>query len=220
MPWESYLQGIESASSSPLLRKLATVYKIQARLERKDYSSVFDLTNTILQRNPGSHLWLFCQTARIFAYLGQKDTVSAERSYAAMRALGETIDRHEVRSLRRMLNAMRGIPTPPDTDSHAFVKMSSDVKQGRVPTKYSLLQNYPNPFNPATRFAYNLPENVHVTLKVYNVLGQVVSTVLDEDQDAGHKSVEFNAEQLASGIYYYRLMAGSFNEIKKMLLLK
>lgn len=90
----------------------------------------------------------------------------------------------------------------------------------QIPHQFALEQNYPNPFNPTTRFSYALPLDVHVTLTVYNVLGQVVATVVDEIQEAGFRSVEFNAGSLSSGIYYYRLTAGEFTEIKKMLLLK
>ncbi len=88
------------------------------------------------------------------------------------------------------------------------------------PGDFMMSQNYPNPFNPVTQIKYTLPENVRVTLKVYDVLGQVVSTLVDADQAAGYKSVEFNPGRLPSGIYYYRLTAGSFTDIKKMLLLK
>lgn len=98
-----------------------------------------------------------------------------------------------------------------------FPKTSTNVVK---PTKFALSQNYPNPFNPTTNFDYALPVDVHVTLKVYNALGQEVAVLVNEYQSVGYKTVEFNASQLPSGLYFYRLTAGSFTDIKKMILVK
>ncbi len=92
--------------------------------------------------------------------------------------------------------------------------------QQRLPKAFSLDQNYPNPFNPSTIINYQLPMNSHVTLKLYDLLGQEVKTLVDEMQDAGYRSVELNAHELASGMYYYRLVAGSFSQTRKMLLVR
>ncbi|MDI6767017.1 MAG: SBBP repeat-containing protein [Bacteroidota bacterium] len=110
----------------------------------------------------------------------------------------------------------------------------TDVKSTHnvVPNSYNLFQNYPNPFNPSTIFRYQLPEISQVTLRIYNILGQEVKTVVDEIQDAGYKSIEWNpstssGQDLASGVYFYRLDAlsvfdpnKSFRQIRKMLFMK
>jgi hypothetical protein len=89
------------------------------------------------------------------------------------------------------------------------------------PLVYSLAQNYPNPFNPSTQIEFSLPKQSSVTLKVYNILGQEVATLLgNTTMTGGTHSVMFNARGLASGMYFYRLQAGSFTDVKKMLLLK
>jgi hypothetical protein len=85
---------------------------------------------------------------------------------------------------------------------------------------YFLLQNYPNPFNPETKISYSIKEEGLVTLKVYDVLGKEVATLVNENKPAGNYEVDFNASQLPSGIYIYKLQAGSFIEAKKMLLTK
>ncbi len=93
-----------------------------------------------------------------------------------------------------------------------------------IPEGYTLEQNYPNPFNPGTQITYQLPENAFVKLKVYNIYGQEVSTLVDGFQDAGTKSVFFNANQLSSGIYFSKLVttAGKniYTSTKKMTLIK
>jgi len=89
-----------------------------------------------------------------------------------------------------------------------------------IPTDFTLSQNYPNPFNPGTAIEFSLPVNSNVTLTIYNLLGQVVTTLVNEDKPAGAYSVEFNATNLPSGIYFYKLEAGTFIQTKKMVLLK
>jgi hypothetical protein len=89
-----------------------------------------------------------------------------------------------------------------------------------VPQEFALHQNYPNPFNPTTTISYGLPENVYVTLRVYNLLGQHVATLVDGKQSAGFYEIPFNASQLSSGIYLYHLSAGNYTTVRKMNLLK
>lgn len=89
-----------------------------------------------------------------------------------------------------------------------------------APSHFSLSQNYPNPFNPSTVISYQIPVNSHVALKVFDVLGREVATLVNERENAGRHSVMFNAANVPSGVYFYRLEAGSYHETKKLLLLK
>ncbi len=89
-----------------------------------------------------------------------------------------------------------------------------------VPLVYSLEQNYPNPFNPSTRIEFSIPATSNVVLKVYNILGQEVVTLVNESLKVGNHAVTFDASRFASGVYLYRLTAGQFVSTKKMLLLK
>jgi photosystem II stability/assembly factor-like uncharacterized protein len=91
---------------------------------------------------------------------------------------------------------------------------------GNVPLRFNLGQNFPNPFNPTTSIGYDLPVNSFVTLKIYDVLGREVQTLVNERQNPGNHSVTFTASKLPSGVYFYRLQAGSYSAAKKLLLLK
>ncbi len=89
-----------------------------------------------------------------------------------------------------------------------------------LPKEYALLQNYPNPFNPTTLIKYDLPKAGLVTLKVYDLLGREVATLINRNQAAGKYSVQFNASKLASGVYIYRIESNNFSAVKKLMLLK
>ena len=92
--------------------------------------------------------------------------------------------------------------------------------QKNVSNKFELKQNYPNPFNPITNIEYNLDITANVKLEVYNAIGQRVAILVNQRQTAKEYSIEWNANNFPSGIYYYRLKAGHNTQIKKMLLIK
>lgn len=96
----------------------------------------------------------------------------------------------------------------------------SVLSTGLVPDNYSLEQNFPNPFNPSTIIRFNLPQEEIVTLKVYNMIGQEISTLLNEKLQAGKHEINFNAAGLSSGVYVYKISAGDFIQSKKMTLIK
>ncbi len=89
-----------------------------------------------------------------------------------------------------------------------------------VPEKYLLKQNYPNPFNPSTKISFSLPQEGLVKVKVYNLIGQEISTLMNETKPVGNYSVSFDASSLTSGIYFYSLETDNFKQVRKMLLLK
>ena len=87
-------------------------------------------------------------------------------------------------------------------------------------SKYSLSQNYPNPFNPKTVISYQLPKSSDVELSIYNLLGQKVATLVNKKQAVGSYMVEWDASGFATGVYYYRIEASDFQQVKKMVLIK
>ncbi len=98
--------------------------------------------------------------------------------------------------------------------------ITSIEKTDELPNEFSLHQNYPNPFNPSTTIKFSVPESGLVRLDVYNMIGELVTTLINKKMDAGFQSIQFNASNLASGIYLYRLSTKSFSKVKKMMLLK
>jgi photosystem II stability/assembly factor-like uncharacterized protein len=104
--------------------------------------------------------------------------------------------------------------------SNGGVTFANESKPRELPSGFVLEQNYPNPFNPSTTITYQLPTVSHVALKVFDILGREVASLVDGFEEPGYKSVTFDASNLASGVYFYRLRAGEFSEIRRMLLVK
>ena len=127
-------------------------------------------------------------------------------------------------------NGMRvGVETNAEVNDGGVIYIDDIVLQkvegtsnevGDQPLSFKLDQNYPNPFNPTTNISYAIPEATQVTLEVFNMLGQKVKTLVNERQVAGSKMVSFDASSLASGVYIYRLQAGSFVKSQRMTLIK
>lgn len=110
---------------------------------------------------------------------------------------------------------------------HAGTAASPDPEQDpdqedeeELPEIYELKENYPNPFNPTTQISYGIPEASHVTLEIYDITGRLISSLVNEDQQAGYHEVNFNADALSSGVYIYRLKAGEFVKTRQMTLIK
>jgi len=94
------------------------------------------------------------------------------------------------------------------------------ISDNSVPVKYFLSQNYPNPFNPSTVIRYQIPVSGFVSLKIFDVLGNEMAELVNEKHNEGSYEIIFNAVNIPSGVYYYRLKSGYFNETKRMLFIK
>jgi hypothetical protein len=109
----------------------------------------------------------------------------------------------------------------PWSEVNHFNFIYTDVKtEDQLPTEFALMQNYPNPFNPSTMISYQLPVSSNVTLKVFDVLGNEIATLVNEEMSAGIYKVNFNSYNLASGVYMYKIQAGEFVEMRKMILIR
>lgn len=110
------------------------------------------------------------------------------------------------------------------TETHGVLKVwnyvTGVVESQILPERFELMQNYPNPFNPATIIRFQIPNSNHVTLKVHDLLGREVATLVNEEKQAGNHEVTWNAAEFASGIYFYQLKAGGYNATRKMFLIR
>ncbi|MEJ2615306.1 MAG: T9SS type A sorting domain-containing protein, partial [Ignavibacteriaceae bacterium] len=100
---------------------------------------------------------------------------------------------------------------------YSLVSVKSNSK---IPTSFGLKQNYPNPFNPSTTISYSVPYTSYVVLKVYDILGKEVATLVNEEKSAGIYRINFTANNLSSGVYFYRIQAGNYSAVKKFVLLR
>ncbi len=93
-------------------------------------------------------------------------------------------------------------------------------KSGLNGNYFVLSQNYPNPFNPATVISFEIPSRNFVELKIYDLLGREITSLVNEEKDAGKYSIRFNGNSLASGVYFYKLTSGNYSQTKKLILMK
>ena len=105
-----------------------------------------------------------------------------------------------------------------DNNGKSYVRNINFVVS--APVDFELFQNYPNPFNPSTSIKYSIPKSVLVTLKIYDVLGKEITTLLNEKEEAGLHKIEFNPTNLSSGVYFYTLKTEGFLQTKKMILIR
>ncbi|MBS1551618.1 MAG: T9SS type A sorting domain-containing protein [Bacteroidetes bacterium] len=148
-----------------------------------------------------------------------------------MNAIGRISPTYNVSVMGIDIESLRPTSDSPNGQTiRRFVKGAMDFVDGLItsaeqtstliPDRYTLSQNYPNPFNPTTKINFSIPKNGIVTLKVYDVLGKEVMTLINEQKAAGSYEVVFNAGNLASGAYFFRMQSGEFSEIKRMMLIK
>jgi hypothetical protein len=117
----------------------------------------------------------------------------------------------------------------PEASRFAIMEKTFDFFEGKIShiddklqitRDFRLYQNYPNPFNPTTTIGFQMPQRGHITLRVYNALGQVVQTLIDNSVSAGHHEIKFNGSNLASGVYFYEVISRDIQLRRRMLLLK
>ncbi|HTR80377.1 MAG TPA: T9SS type A sorting domain-containing protein [Bacteroidota bacterium] len=170
----------------------------------------------------GGATWGTAQNLSNFA----KGTESAIQS--SMAANLQKVNSNTWRARVMYIGDLKGSAASTDTLDNVYYQEFDVVNSGTsvgaqnnvTPNKFELVQNYPNPFNPSTQINYSIANNAHVTLKVYNVLGQEVASLVNGNETAGSHSVTFNASNLASGMYIYKLASDNFTSVKKMMLLK
>jgi hypothetical protein len=143
--------------------------------------------------------------------------VDASNELAEKNALNEAVKPLRPKNVQEHINIVNG-----DLQKiFGSSKTNTGNESGNlIPKEFRLYQNYPNPFNPISKIKYDLPRDMKVTLKVYDLLGRELIKLVDEFKKAGRYDIDFNGINLASGVYFYTIQAGEFVESKKMVLLK
>jgi hypothetical protein len=209
-----YLQDIHNSSVGSPTEKSALQYMVIWKMMEKDFTTVIQLSNEALKQATGrERKWLLAAVVPAYAYSGQteaaKNTLKElKQNYSDSDDIVSLLE-FEIANIERQMENGGWKP---------FEKTT--LSENKIQSNFEVSQNYPNPFNPSTVISYQLPVAGHVSLKVYNMLGQEVATLVDGVQDAGFKSVTFDASRLSSGVYFYRLQSGAFVQNNKMLLLK
>ncbi|HUI63721.1 MAG TPA: T9SS type A sorting domain-containing protein [Bacteroidota bacterium] len=147
----------------------------------------------------------------------EPDTLGKPRLSWAMLFVAEAGDTLPVPGDEFLLKTVKGVTA---ADVYQFTATVTSIARSTAPQTFSLEQNYPNPFNPSTTIRYSLGRAAHVRLTVFSLLGQQVATVVNGEQEAGSHEVKFDGRNFASGVYFYRLQAGSFAQTKKLMILK
>ncbi len=158
----------------------------------------------------------------IVLYLGQvpfpEFQIDTSQIYWVVSYSGEKFEQD--RRIERELSFLFNPTTGALVDTFIIITGVDRDETAGIPSTFALHQNYPNPFNPATTITYDLPVRAKVKLVIYNLLGQEVATLVNGEQEPGRYNVKFDASGLPSGVYFYRLEAGKFVDVKKMILIK
>jgi hypothetical protein len=184
-------------------------------VELTSFSSVIDGNNVILN-------WSTATELNNFGFEVQRTTAGNEfTTIGFVPGYGTTTEVKNYRFVDANLSAGNYTYRLKQVDFDGTFSYSNEVNaEVTSPVQFELAQNYPNPFNPSTTIKFSIPQSSDVTLKIFNTLGQEVSTLLDQNMEAGSHTINFDASELNSGIYFYKLDAGSYSEVKKMTLLK
>lgn len=213
--WETYLGGLEQTAPSARLREQAIAFRIQSLIDRNNFSSATAQLDAVLGSSASDELWFFCQSQKVTLYVQQRNFPAAEALFQAIFERGMGINPQGITQLHDLIGiAATGRP------SALMAPANTTGKTGQAPAGSSLGQNYPNPFNPVTTIRYTVPVAGKVTLRVFDLLGVEIAKLLDEYKEAGVNVINFDASSLPSGVYFYRLQAVNFVDVKKMLLMK
>jgi len=205
---------------------LSTDPEIVTRSDSQSVVSVFVISKSLIAKD--SVKLYYCTSADSLPYISVPmslistvDSATNSGKYTGVLSSSVVVPKtHFYISAIDATNKPRTAPYDAPANSFLFNAGTDIVHKPVPPDVFALNQNYPNPFNPTTTISYILPASVHVRLEVYNLLGQRVTTLVDEDQFVGRQSAIFNGGAYASGMYFYRLTAGSASATKSMLLLK
>jgi tetratricopeptide (TPR) repeat protein len=206
----SYLEKlIISVSYQPLVQKLiANIY-----LQKDLFSKAISVYDNIISNYPDNREAINARFLKLFGYLNIKqDLVKANQMLSLIKSMNLK-DKEWIMKLD-IADCLINLP------SLGMKKKIINTKINDIPSEYSLFQNYPNPFNPTTTISYSIPKAGNVSLKIFDILGKEIITLVNENKVEGNYTLNFNASNLSSGIYIYQIRTNEFILSKKMMVLK
>jgi tetratricopeptide (TPR) repeat protein len=214
-----FFKSLEAGSKSfPLAQQnsaLISSLLASMNVQRGDYSTAKQLFDGVISQYAGTPDERHARFEKFYIALhlqkNKEEATGILNELATRYPEGEDIE-----FARYLLSDAGGSSVP----SKSQILLSKKGIVRNVPERYELAVNYPNPFNPTTTIRYAIPQPSVVVLKVYDMLGKDVATLVNEEKPIGYYEVEFDASRLSSGIYFYHLQSGNFHDIKKMLLVK
>jgi len=197
-----------------VLDLLAGIY-----LGDNNYNQAMQIYNKIIDEYPNSYASVNAKFEKFFATLNYaKNSTIATNILSEIQSL-KLAEEEQLMRLEIAEYLLKGV-----SNSSESLGKSTNPKQEinalSLPKEYSLFQNYPNPFNPHTHIKYSLKEDAIVTLKLFDILGNELATLVNEPKNQGNHSVDFNSSNLSSGVYIYQLKANNYNASKKMIITK
>lgn len=222
MSWRAFLNQVLGRNVPEDLKNIIRAHKLQEMMDAKAFSDAILYAEALGSNTQDDELWFHAKSSAVFAYVASGQLEEATTLFQSINTRGTRVNPDAMAYLQYFLqlqdpgeviavvNTPTSINTPVGTGSLASEKSAMT----------SLEQNRPNPFNPTTQFSYSLAVEGPVTLIVYDILGRQIEILENSFKQAGTYSVTFDASQLSSGLYFYRLQAGSFIAVRKMVVMK
>ena len=205
----SSFQSVPVQAGRELRLILGNLYQLASRPDLAEA-----VNDSIISGNPNTALAVKAETNNMLIDLyDNNDLQGAEELLSRIETQASLISPMELQDAQEAV-ALHGGAAAAGSEKVTSVASSS------LPKSFGLLQNYPNPFNPTTFIQYQLPKDTRVTLKIYDILGREVATLVDGRQTAGYHEVEFDGSRFASGVYFYRLTTPTYSKVQKMILMK
>ncbi len=211
----SYFANIPAVNKHyPLALKLIA----DNNLQNNKFDEAISIYDKLITNYPNDYQGINARFEKLFAYLNIKnDKEKAGQILSDIKAMNLTDQEWAMRT--EAAEGLLGLAGNSATKNQAATSNQNN-EVNNPPKEYALFANYPNPFNPSTIISYQIPKDGMVTLKVFDALGREVKTLVNGFKSQGRYSVSFDASKLASGVYFYKIESGSFQSVKKMMLLK
>ena len=212
-----YLRAMLQSENNALIKRAIRQTLAPALMHEGDLNGTLAMLDETIQSHPNTSAEMIALYRKVSISLNALH--NRDLAQSALQALHSRYPTSSLTELADLLMTLsEGSQMNGPTGNGVMQKSAST--NADAPITYSLSQNYPNPFNPTTTIGYGLPVDGHVNLKVYDVLGREVATLVNEFAQAGYHQVIVNATNLSSGLYLYRLNAGSYTSVKKLVVLK